>query len=39
VAAARVRVVDYLGGERTLQAVAGGVMLQLGPGPLYVVDG
>ncbi|HVS28953.1 MAG TPA: hypothetical protein VHE14_05340 [Solirubrobacteraceae bacterium] len=39
VTAATVTVVDYLGGERTLAAAGGAVALDLGPGPIYVVDG
>jgi polysaccharide biosynthesis protein PslG len=38
VAAASVRVVDHLGGERTLAAEDGVVELELGPAPVYVVE-
>ena len=34
-----VRLVDHLGGEQVAEAHDGEVVLELGPGPVYVVDG
>jgi hypothetical protein len=38
VSAAQVKVVDYMGGSRTVEAVDGRVRLTLGAGPVYVID-